>query len=55
MNDSVTYEREVSALEKFIAKNNLYKGIIITLDEERTIKTSSGNEFNVIPVWKWIL
>lgn len=55
MDNVSTYEREVSALDKFIAVNPQYKGIIITLDEEQTIQSASKLDIEVIPVWKWVI
>ena len=55
ISDVVTFEREVSALDKFIGTNPQYNGIIVTLDEERTITSSSNLKIEVVPVWKWIL
>ena len=55
LSDVVTYEREVSALDKFIGANPQYKGIIVTLDEEQIITTDSNLKIEVEPVWKWIL
>ncbi|MBR4214138.1 MAG: ATP-binding protein [Bacteroidales bacterium] len=55
MDNVSTYEREVSALDKFIAVNPQYKGIIITLDEEQTIQSASKIDIEVIPVWKWVI
>ncbi|MCR5453741.1 MAG: DUF4143 domain-containing protein, partial [Bacteroidales bacterium] len=55
MDNAVTFEREVSALDKFITAYPQYKGIIITLDEERIVKSASGFDIEVIPIWEWIL
>lgn len=55
MDTAATFEREVSALDKFISINPQYKGIIVTLDEERTVKSNSGFDIEVVPVWKWVL
>ena len=55
MDTAATFEREVSALDKFIAVNPQYKGIVVTLDEERTVKSASGFDIEVVPIWKWVL
>jgi|GEM_PF-5866536 len=55
MDTAATFEREVSALDKFISINPQYKGIVVTLDEERTVKSTSGFDIEVVPVWKWVL
>ena len=55
MDNAATFDREVSALDKFIAVNPQYKGIIVTLDEERSIKSSTGLDIDIIPIWKWVL
>ena len=55
MDNAATFDREVSALDKFISINPQYKGIVVTLDEERTVKSTSGIDIEVIPIWKWVL
>ena len=52
-NDS-TYEREVTALQKLPAALVCHKRLIITYDEEQTIKDDFG-EIQVLPYWKWSL
>ena len=52
-NDS-TYEREVTALQKLPATLVCHKRLIITYDEEQTIKDDFG-EIQVLPYWKWCL
>ena len=32
-----------------------FKTNIITLDEERNVKSTSGFDIEVVPVWKWVL
>lgn len=49
-----TYEREVSALQKLPAVLPCRKRLIITYDEEQTIKDEFG-EIVVLPFWKWCL
>ncbi len=55
MDNAATFEREVSALDKFISINPQYKGIVVTLDEEQTVKSNSGFDIEVVPIWKWVL
>ena len=52
-NDSA-YEREISALQKLPAVLSCRKRLIITYDEEQTIKDDLG-EIQVLPYWKWCL
>jgi len=49
-----TYDREVGSLEKFLAANPGYKGVLITIETEKAISVKSG-EITVLPVWKWLL
>ncbi len=52
-NDS-TYEREVTALQKLPTVLPCSHRLIITFDEEQTIKDDFG-EIQVLPYWKWCL
>jgi len=49
-----TYDREVGTFEKFLAANLDYKGVLITIETEKTISVKSG-KITVLPVWKWLL
>lgn len=54
INDSNTLEREVSALIKLNALENLTKAQIITFDEEQIIERDDLR-IEVLPIWKWLL
>ena len=54
MSDAATLEREVKALVAFHSVYPLRKAIIITYEDEDTIKRD-GLEIEVLPIWKWIL
>ena len=49
-----TYEREVGSLMTFLRSHNYYEGIIITYNQEATIKIDN-NKIQIIPIWKWLL
>ncbi len=49
-----TYEREVTALQKLPTVLPCSHRLIITFDEEQTIKDDFG-EIQVLPYWKWCL
>ena len=53
--DLPTAEREINALVKFHAFEPLERALIITKDEEKTIKKDNGLTIEVIPIWKWLL
>lgn len=48
-----TYDREVGGLVKFIKANPEYRGLIITMSDEREI-TEGGVTIKVMPAWKWL-
>lgn len=48
-----TYDREVGGLVKFIKANPEYRGLIITMSDEREI-TEGNVSFQVLPAWKWL-
>lgn len=52
--DDDTYDREVGGLLRFLSAFSEYSGIIITMDDERTINVE-GRIIEVVPVWKWLL
>ena len=54
MSDAATLEREVKALVALHSVYPLRKAIIITYEDEDTIKRD-GLEIEVLPIWKWIL
>ena len=54
LNDTVTYEREVGGLRKFLKAYPEYQGYVITRDEENEL-TIGDKTIQVIPVWKWLL
>ncbi len=49
-----TYDREVGGLLRFLSAFSEYSGIIVTMDDERTINVE-GRIIEVVPVWKWLL
>ena len=49
-----TYKREVEALSKFPKVHPCKRRLIITYEEEMTIKDEYGT-IEVIPCWKWLL
>lgn len=54
MSDAATLEREVRALVALHSIHPLRKAMIITYEDEDTIKRD-GLEIEVVPIWKWIL
>jgi predicted AAA+ superfamily ATPase len=54
MSNPVIRARELRALETAMKELKLKKAVIITEDEEETIK-SQGRTINVIPAYKWML
>ena len=51
--DNETRKREIQALLKLSARMNVSTMLIITKDEEETIK-ENGLSIRIIPVWKWL-
>jgi len=47
-------KRELEGLLEVMFKYNLKKGLIITLDDEKQMKTR-GKEILLVPIWKWLL
>ena len=54
MDNEVTRQREVSALQEAMARFEKGEATIVTLDEESTINVPDG-VIHVIPAWKWLL
>ena len=54
MTDKQTEDREVAALSKLHSFEPLKRAIIVTRDEERTIRNGDLT-IEVIPIWKWLL
>lgn len=54
MSDAATLEREVKALLALHSIHPLRKAMIITYEDEDTMKRD-GLEIQVVPIWKWIL
>ncbi len=48
-----TYDREVGGLVKFLRAYPEYRGLIITMSDERDI-TEGDVSVKVMPVWKWL-
>ena len=55
INDEVTRRREVDGLRKLHALHPLKRMVIVTYDEEDTIRLDEGSAIEVIPAWKWLL
>lgn len=55
ISDAETRKREFDGLRKLNAFQPLKRMVIVTFDEEETIKLSDGNIIEVIPAWKWLL
>lgn len=53
--DESTRKRGTDALLKLTAALPSEHLLIITYDEEETIRTDDGKEIKVIPIWKWLL
>jgi predicted AAA+ superfamily ATPase len=54
LSDQSTIKREVDALVKLHKVHPLKKAVIVTRDEETTIKDGKL-VIDVVPVWKWLL
>lgn len=52
--DSATRQRELRALQAAMAERSLPRGILVTLDEEETLKVPEG-KVQVVPAWRWLL
>ena len=55
VSDEETRKREVDGLRKLHAFRPLKRMVIVTFDEEETIRLTDSNIIEVIPVWKWLL
>lgn len=55
ISDEETRKREVDGLRKLHAFQPLKRMVIVTFDEEETIKLTDGSIIEVIPAWKWLL
>ena len=55
INDEETRKREVDGLKKLHNFSPLKRMVIVTFDEEETIKFDDGSSIEVIPAWKWLL
>jgi predicted AAA+ superfamily ATPase len=54
MDDAKTREREIRALEEAMIETGLDDGIIITIQNEETIKSAHGI-IKMVPAWLWCL
>lgn len=52
--DPDTIAREIGAFDKMEKEVELERRIIITSDEEKTLRCDGG-EIAVVPAWKWLL
>jgi predicted AAA+ superfamily ATPase len=55
ISDEETRKREVDGLKKLHTFMPLKRMVIVTFDEEETIKLDDDRFIEVIPVWKWLL
>ena len=55
ISDEETRKREVDGLKKLHTFMPLKRMVIVTFDEEETIKRDDDRFIEVIPVWKWLL
>jgi predicted AAA+ superfamily ATPase len=55
ISDEETRKREVDGLKKLHTFMPLKRMVIVTFDEEETIKLDDNRFIEVIPVWKWLL
>ena len=55
ISDEDTRKREVDGLKKLHTFLPLKRMVIVTFDEEETIKLDDGSIIEVIPAWKWLL
>ena len=55
ISDEDTRKREVDGLKKLHTFLPLKRMVIVTYDEEETIKLDDGSIIEVIPAWKWLL
>lgn len=55
LSDIKTVEREINAMVKLHDFEPLRRALIITRDEEKTIRHNSGLTIEAVPVWKWLL
>ena len=54
LDDPSVREREIKGLMDAMATYKLKEGLIITEDEEDSVKIS-GQTIKILPVWKWLL
>ena len=50
-----TFDRETEALKRLNSYMPLQRMLIVTYDEEGTIKLENGKVIEVVPAWKWLL
>lgn len=55
ISDEDTRKREVEGLKKLHTFQPLKRMVIVTFDEEETIKLDDDSVIEVIPAWKWLL
>lgn len=54
LKEESTRKREIDALIKITATQEVERLLIITYNEEETIQMN-GKEIKVVPIWKWLL
>ena len=54
ISNSITFEREVKALQKAMKETGLTESTLITAGQKQTINTN-GNKINIVPCWEWLL
>lgn len=55
ISDEETRKREVDALRKLHGFMSLKRMVVVTYDEEETIRLDDDSVIEVIPAWKWLL
>ncbi len=55
LEDSHTRKREINGLKHAMKSLRVKKGLIITWNEEETIRLNAEKQIYVIPAWKWLL
>jgi predicted AAA+ superfamily ATPase len=54
MGSEATRRRELRALEEAMEEQGIDHGVVVTLREERSLETGSG-QVRVVPAWRWLL
>lgn len=54
LENSITRNREFSALEAAMARYGIRESTLVTMDMEKSVESSPGT-IHVVPAWKWLL